>query len=229
MPATAAAGARPAARPEAGAVPARPDARAAGRQGLHGRAQQDADIVWIADGLENGGSRGLRRGSGGSSAMPARRRCSPRRDTPVAAVGSDNTPDSLAVHLVRADAQAAGARHCPGLRPQGPGARRCARSTSAPAPRRTPRSTLPVELRNQIARVDVVGDASAGAVTLLDARWKRRRVEIVSGRYGRRGAAAAEPELLPHQGPGALRRRAGSPGRHRPTRSRPASTKRPRS
>jgi len=40
---------------------------------------------------------------------------------------------------------------------------------------------LPVELRNDIARLEIAGEHSTGAVTLLDERWKRRRVGIVSG------------------------------------------------
>src|SRR5262249_19474586 len=40
---------------------------------------------------------------------------------------------------------------------------------------------LPVEIRNDIARVDIVGERSAGAVQLLDKRWRRRTVGIVSG------------------------------------------------
>jgi hypothetical protein len=31
---------------------------------------------------------------------------------------------------------------------------------------------LPVELRNEIVRVDVAGSETAGAVQLLDERWK---------------------------------------------------------
>ncbi len=40
---------------------------------------------------------------------------------------------------------------------------------------------LPVELRNDIARLEVVGERSAGAVQLLDKRWRRRAVGLVSG------------------------------------------------
>jgi hypothetical protein len=40
---------------------------------------------------------------------------------------------------------------------------------------------LPVELRNDIARLEVAGERSAGAVQLLDKRWRRRAVGIVSG------------------------------------------------
>jgi hypothetical protein len=40
---------------------------------------------------------------------------------------------------------------------------------------------LPVELRNDIARLEVSGERSAGAVQLLDKRWRRRAIGIVSG------------------------------------------------
>jgi len=40
---------------------------------------------------------------------------------------------------------------------------------------------LPVEIRNDVARLDIVGERSAGAVQLLDKRWRRRTVGIVSG------------------------------------------------
>ena len=40
---------------------------------------------------------------------------------------------------------------------------------------------LPVELRNEIARIDISGERSAGATALIDERWRRRRVAIFSG------------------------------------------------
>ncbi len=40
---------------------------------------------------------------------------------------------------------------------------------------------LPIELRNEISRLEIVSGHSAGTVTLLDARWRRRTVGIVSG------------------------------------------------
>jgi hypothetical protein len=52
---------------------------------------------------------------------------------------------------------------------------------------------LPVELRNDIARLDIAGEHSTGAVTLLDERWKRRRVDIVSGET----ADLSQPLLSP--------------------------------
>lgn len=40
---------------------------------------------------------------------------------------------------------------------------------------------LPVEIRNDVARLDIVGEHSAGAVQLLDKRWRRRTIGVVSG------------------------------------------------
>ncbi|HML08474.1 MAG TPA: DUF4159 domain-containing protein [Xanthobacteraceae bacterium] len=40
---------------------------------------------------------------------------------------------------------------------------------------------LPVEIRNDIARIEIAGERSAGAVQLLDKRFSRRTVGIVSG------------------------------------------------
>ena len=41
--------------------------------------------------------------------------------------------------------------------------------------------TLPVEIRNDIARLEIAGEHSAGAVQLLDKRWRRRSVGVVTG------------------------------------------------
>jgi hypothetical protein len=41
--------------------------------------------------------------------------------------------------------------------------------------------SLPVEIRNDIARLEVVSERSAGAVQLLDKRWRRRTVGVMSG------------------------------------------------
>ncbi|MBN9022380.1 MAG: DUF4159 domain-containing protein, partial [Rhizobiales bacterium] len=55
------------------------------------------------------------------------------------------------------------------------------------------RIELPVELRNDIARVEVVGTETAGAVQLLDDRWRRRRIGLLSGA----SADVAQPLLSP--------------------------------
>lgn len=41
--------------------------------------------------------------------------------------------------------------------------------------------TLPPEMRNRIVRMDIEGERGAGSVALLDERWRRRPVGLVSG------------------------------------------------
>lgn len=52
---------------------------------------------------------------------------------------------------------------------------------------------LPAELRNDIARLEIAGERSAGAVFLLDERSHRRRIGIISGE----NADLAQPLLAP--------------------------------
>ena len=57
-----------------------------------------------------------------------------------------------------------------------------ARYAFAPQERETEAAfDLPVELRNDIARLEIAGERSAGSVQLLDKRWRRRAIGIVSG------------------------------------------------
>ncbi len=53
--------------------------------------------------------------------------------------------------------------------------------------------TLPVEIRNDIARLEISAEHSAGAVALLDKRWRRRSVGVVTGST----ADTAQPLLAP--------------------------------
>ncbi len=52
---------------------------------------------------------------------------------------------------------------------------------------------LPADLRNQVVRIAISGELSAGAVTLLDERWQTRVVALVSGG----SSELAQPLLAP--------------------------------
>jgi len=45
----------------------------------------------------------------------------------------------------------------------------------------TAKLTMPTKLRNRVARLEVEGESSAGTVVLMDERWRRRPVGLVSG------------------------------------------------
>jgi hypothetical protein len=69
-----------------------------------------------------------------------------------------------------------------------------ARYTFGPQDRETDATfDLPVELRNDITRLEISGERSAGAVQLLDKRWRRRAIGIVSGAT----SETAQPLLAP--------------------------------
>ncbi len=52
---------------------------------------------------------------------------------------------------------------------------------------------LPAELRNRIARFEIVGQRSAGAVALTDDALKRRKVALIAGSGGREGLELLSP------------------------------------
>ncbi|WP_237478927.1 DUF4159 domain-containing protein [Lichenibacterium dinghuense] len=152
-------------------------------------AHPDADVVWIADGLENGGARAFAEGLRFARPATVLAAAAP----PLALAGAENRPDALAVTVLRADARAPGAGTLRAYDLKGLALGDAPFSFDGTAASATASFALPVELRNEVARVDVLGEASAGAVTLLDGRWKRRRVDVVTGA----SADVAQPLLSP--------------------------------
>ncbi len=146
----------------------------------------DLEIVWLTDGVDLGknneamgagfvdglkriiGDRPLTIVSGGVA-------------IPHALAAADNAAGALTVKVLRAQTGTAenglvSAMDLKGL-PLGQ-----APFTFAANARETDATIdLPVEIRNDVARLEIVGERSAGAVQLLDKRWRRRTVGIVSG------------------------------------------------
>ena len=58
---------------------------------------------------------------------------------------------------------------------------------------RSLRFALPLELRNQVTRIEIAGERSAGSVHLLDARSRWNRIALVSGE----SREQAQPLLAP--------------------------------
>jgi uncharacterized protein DUF4159/aerotolerance regulator-like protein len=144
------------------------------------KATGECDIAWLSDGVDSGhgaeflqglnkivGDRTLTLFEGGTP--PA-----------LALAAAENAAAKMTVKVLRAggDISSGVVR---GLDQKGSPIGE-ARFGFAPGERETEASfDLPVELRNDIARLDVSGERSAGAVQLLDKRWRRRAVGVVSG------------------------------------------------
>ena len=65
---------------------------------------------------------------------------------------------------------------------------------------------LPLELRNEVERMELAGERSAASVYLLDDRWRRKTVSLMAGSGSRIRAAAALAALLRLARTGALYR-----------------------
>jgi hypothetical protein len=144
-------------------------------------AVPDVELVWLADGVDLGG--------GGDFVTALARLVQGRPITVIeggiagarALAGADNAAGGLTTKVLRAAAGAAEsgivrALDLKGL-PLGDASfafKEGERETDAEL-------TLPVEIRNDIARLEIAGERSAGAVTLLDKRWRRRSIGVVTG------------------------------------------------
>jgi hypothetical protein len=144
-------------------------------------AAPDVEVVWLADGVDlgNGGAfvDGLKRIIGNHPLTIVEGGVA----IPHALAAADNAAGALTVKVLRAqtglsDSGMVNAIDLKGL-PLGE-----APFSFKSADRETDAVIdLPVEIRNDVARIEIVGERSAGAVQLLDKRWRRRTVGIVSG------------------------------------------------
>jgi len=144
-------------------------------------ATPDIEIVWLSDGVDAGHA---------ADFVLALARIADKRPITVvngglkparALAAADNAAGVLSVKVLRAvpageDAGAVRALDLKGL-PLGEASfsfKSSERETDA-------QLDLPVEIRNDIARIEIEGERSAGAVQLLDKRWRRRTVGVITG------------------------------------------------
>jgi hypothetical protein len=145
------------------------------------KATGDSEIAWISDGVDTG--RGPEFLEGLSKAIGDRTLTIFEGAPPAhALVAAENAAAKMTVKVLRANGSIAiDTGIVRGLDQKGSPIGE-ARYTFAPQDRETEAAfDLPVELRNDIARLEIAGERSAGAVQLLDKRWRRRAIGIVSG------------------------------------------------
>ncbi len=144
-------------------------------------AAPDVEVVWLSDGVDLGNGPGfidgLKRIIGNHPLTIVEGGVA----TPHALAAADNAAGALTVKVLRAQTGASDSGMVNAIDLKG--------LPLGEAPfsfKSTDRETdavidLPVEIRNDVARIEIVGERSAGAVQLLDKRWRRRTVGIVSG------------------------------------------------
>ncbi len=141
----------------------------------------DIEVAWLSDGVDLG--------QGGEFIDGLARMLGPRKLTVIegglplahALTAAENAAGALTVKVLRAEpgGAEAGAVRALDLKGLPLGEARFAikvgdRETEA-------EFDLPVEIRNDIARLEIAAERSAGAVQLLDKRWRRRAIGVVSG------------------------------------------------
>jgi hypothetical protein len=152
----------------------------------------DVEIAWLSDGVDTGrgaefvdglrntiGDRSLTIYQGGTS-------------SPLALADAENAAAKMTVKVLRPDSGVGGGI-VRALDAKGSPIGEARFSFAAAAQETEAAFDLPVELRNDIARLEVAGERSAGAVQLLDKRWRRRAIGIVSGST----SDTAQPLLAP--------------------------------
>ncbi|MDE2063758.1 MAG: DUF4159 domain-containing protein [Bradyrhizobium sp.] len=144
------------------------------------KATGDCEVIWLSDGVDSGHGadflQGLKKVVGDRTVTVFEGGTAPA----LALAAAENAAAKMTVKVLRAGGGvASGAVR--GLDQKGSPIGE-AHFGFAPGERETEASfDLPVELRNDIARLEISGERSAGAVQLLDKRWRRRAVGVVSG------------------------------------------------
>ncbi len=152
----------------------------------------DAEIAWLSDGVDSGRGAEFIEGLGKILADRTLTIFQGGVTSPLALAAAENAAAKMTVKVLRADSgiatglvRALDAKGSPIAE---------ARYNFPPQGLETEAAfDLPVELRNDISRLEISGERSAGAVQLLDKRWRRRAIGIVSGAT----SDTAQPLLAP--------------------------------
>ena len=155
-------------------------------------AKGDASLVWLADGVDQ---------TADAAAFAARLAKlgaltlvdGASSDSALAVLAGVGVKGKLEAAVIRADTTGPrdGVLHALSARGQRLG--EAVFHLDAGAARAAAAIDLPLELRNQVARVEIAGERSAGAVSLLDTRSQWHRVGLISGE----NSEQSQPLLAP--------------------------------
>jgi hypothetical protein len=141
----------------------------------------DVELIWLSDGIDLGR---------GQEFVEGLARVIERRPLTVveggvapaqALAAADNAAGALSVKVLRGVAGAAQTGLVRGLDLKGLPLGEARFAFKAGEQETEALFDLPVEIRNDIARLEITNERSAGAVQLLDKRWRRRTVGVISG------------------------------------------------
>ncbi|MGY4234844.1 hypothetical protein ACVIIW_003791 [Bradyrhizobium sp. USDA 4449] len=143
-------------------------------------ATGDCEIAWLSDGVDTGRGEEFVAGLGKTLGERSLTVFEGGTSSPLALVAAENAAAKMTVKVLRTDSGIlAGTVRALDQKASPIGE---ARFTFGLQDKEVEAAfDLPVELRNDISRLEISGERSAGAVQLLDKRWRRRAIGIVSG------------------------------------------------
>ena len=144
-------------------------------------ATPDAELVWLSDGIDLGGGSEFVAAFGRLIGQHPLTVIEGGLATPHALVAADNAAGALTVKVLRATGSGTESGNVRALDLKGLPLGDAAFAFKEGDRDSDAELTLPVEIRNDIARLEIAGEHSAGAVQLLDKRWRRRSIGVVTG------------------------------------------------
>ncbi|HEY0572210.1 MAG TPA: LytTR family transcriptional regulator, partial [Enterovirga sp.] len=152
-----------------------------------------AEILWVSDGVAGAGDGDFAAGLASAAGAASLTVFQTDRAGTLALAGAENGTARLSARVVRSEPNGRDSGTVRALDLRGLPLADAPFSFAAGGTETQAGFELPIEIRNSIARIDILGEASAGAVTLLDESGKRRRIGLVSGGT----ADQAQPLLAP--------------------------------
>jgi hypothetical protein len=151
------------------------------------KTQREASLVWLSDGIHAGDAQALSNAgqftSGLARIASGHRMAVYQKGTApaLALSGVENNANQMSAKVLRAAPGAALSGTARALDRKGIILGESAFAFAASSSETEVQFDLPSAIRNDIARIDIAGERAAGAVQLIDRRWRRRSVGIVSG------------------------------------------------
>ncbi|HLI98800.1 MAG TPA: DUF4159 domain-containing protein [Bradyrhizobium sp.] len=156
------------------------------------KATGDCEIAWLSDGVDTGRGAEFLQGLGETASGRPLTIFEGGTPPALALAAAENAAAKMTVKVLRADGAAASGV-VRALDQKGSPIGEAHFAFTSGTRETEAEFDLPVELRNDIARLEISGERSAGAVQLLDKRWRRRAVGVISGS----SSDTAQPLLAP--------------------------------
>jgi hypothetical protein len=140
-------------------------------------------VVWVADGLDHGSAKEFAQGllalNGGRASLEI---LTPDpQSLPVALSPPTIEAGRIKVAAIRAPSAPAAHATARAVAANGRSLAEAPLAFAASATKAEAAIDLPLELRNEVERVELANERTAGAVYLLDDRWRRKTVSLVAG------------------------------------------------